>query len=47
MLFGNWANKAAADLANNSIRSLANFNWTFIQYSKNTCDFSHGMNCRR
>ncbi|NLT19345.1 MAG: hypothetical protein GXY10_08145 [Clostridiales bacterium] len=30
MLFGNWANKAAADLANNSIRSLANFNWTFI-----------------
>jgi hypothetical protein len=30
MLFGNWANKAAADIANNAVRSLDNFNWTFI-----------------
>ncbi|MDD3946640.1 MAG: hypothetical protein PHI19_02260 [Clostridia bacterium] len=30
MLFGDPINKAAADLAKNSVRSVANFNWTFI-----------------
>jgi hypothetical protein len=30
MWFGNESLKAAADLANNAIRSTANFNWTFI-----------------
>jgi hypothetical protein len=30
MLFGTWANKAAADAAKLAVRSTANFNWTFI-----------------
>lgn len=30
MLFGNPINKAAADHANQSVRSVANFDWTFI-----------------
>lgn len=30
MWFGEWANKAAADIANASVRSTDNFNWTFI-----------------
>ncbi|NCB48847.1 MAG: hypothetical protein EOM55_04460 [Clostridia bacterium] len=30
MLFGNGIYKTLADLANNSVRSMANFNWTFI-----------------
>lgn len=30
MWFGDPANKIAADIANNAVRSTANFNWTFI-----------------
>jgi len=30
MLFGSWALRHAADLANASVRSVDNFNWTFI-----------------
>lgn len=30
MLFGNWGNAAAAERAREAVRSVANFNWTFI-----------------